>query len=127
MEVQRIKVLDIPVDLVEEQNLEEVILDLIAKPGTKQIVFLSVWDLLRARRKKDYYQCIQNADLILPISKSILKGARFLKTQVPVRYNPFTAIISGMPIDTSATTRFLPKGISAQTMNGAISTISGAT
>jgi len=98
MEVQRIKVLDVPVDIVEEQDLEEVVLDLIAKPGTKQIVFLSIWDLLRARRKKDYYQCISNADLILPISKSILKGARFLKKQVPVRYNPFTAIISILSI-----------------------------
>ena len=94
MAIQRIKVLGVPVDVCAPQDLEEKILDLVAQPGTKQIVFLSVWDLLRARRKGEYSRCVQNADLIIPISKSILKGAKFLKRTVPVRYNPFNAIIS---------------------------------
>ena len=68
---------------------------MIAKPGTKQIVFLSVWKLLRARKKRgDFGMCIKSADLILPISKSILSAARFLKLPVPERYNPFTATIN---------------------------------
>ncbi|MBR6081074.1 MAG: WecB/TagA/CpsF family glycosyltransferase [Treponema sp.] len=94
MAIQRIKVLDVPVDICEAQDIEEKILEMEAQPGTKQIVFLSVWDLLRARRKGDYARCVQNADLILPISKSILKGAKKLKQPIPVRYNPFNAIIS---------------------------------
>ena len=32
--------------------------------------------------------------MVLPVSKSILRGARFLKKNVPVRYNQFTAVIS---------------------------------
>ena len=71
MAIQRIKVLDVPVDICEVQDIEEKILELEAQPGTKQIVFLSVWDLLKARRKGDYARCVQNADLILTISKSI--------------------------------------------------------
>ncbi len=94
MAIQRIKVLDVPVDICEVQDIEEKILELEAQPGTKQIVFLSVWDLLKARRKGDYARCVQNADLILPISKSIIKGAKKLKQPIPVRYNPFNAIIS---------------------------------
>ena len=94
MAIQRIKVLDVPVDICEVQDIEEKIMEMEAQPGTKQIVFLSVWDLLRARRKGEYSRCVQNADLILPISKSILKGAKKLKKPVPVRYNPFNAIIS---------------------------------
>lgn len=94
MAVQRIKLLGVPVDILPPQDMETEILELLAKPGTKQIVFLSVWDLLRARRRGDYGQCVCDADLVLPVSKSILRGARFLKKDVPVRYNQFTAVIS---------------------------------
>lgn len=94
MAVQRIKLLGVPVDILPPQDMETEILELLAKPGTKQIVFLSVWDLLRARRRGDYSQCVRDADLVLPVSKSILRGARFLKKDVPVRYNQFTAVIS---------------------------------
>ena len=94
MAVQRIKLLGVPVDILPPQDMETEILELLAKPGTKQIVFMSVWDLLKARRKNDYAQCVREADLVLPVSKSILRGARFLKKEVPVRYNQFTAVIS---------------------------------
>lgn len=94
MAVQRIKLLGVPVDILRPQDMETEILELLAKPGTKQIVFMSVWDLLKARRKNDYAQCVREADLVLPVSKSILRGARFLKKEVPVRYNQFTAVIS---------------------------------
>ncbi len=94
MAVERIELLGVPVDILQPQDVETEILELLAKPGTKQIVFLSVWDLLKARRKNDYAQCVRDADLVLPVSKSILRGARFLKKNVPVRYNQFTAVIS---------------------------------
>ncbi|MBQ8013763.1 MAG: WecB/TagA/CpsF family glycosyltransferase [Treponema sp.] len=90
----RIELLGVPVDVCRQENLEDEIMKILEKPGTKQIVFLSVWDLLKARnKKKDFGDCLRNADLILPVSKSILKGARFLRLDVPVRYNPFTAVI----------------------------------
>ncbi len=93
MAIQRILVAGVPVDICEPQNLEAEILEILAKPGTKQIIFLSIWDLLKARRKGDFSECVKNADLVLPISKSILKGAKFLKKPVPCRYNPFDAVI----------------------------------
>ena len=46
MGIQRIKILDVPVDILRPEDLEIEILELLAKPGTKQIVFLSIWDLL---------------------------------------------------------------------------------
>lgn len=95
MAVQRIELLGVPVDVCRPEELETAILEMVAKPGTKQIVFLSVWKLLKARKKHgDFSQCIKSADLILPISKSILTAAKFLKLPVPVRYNPFSATIS---------------------------------
>ncbi len=98
MSIERISLLGVPVDICSPENLENEILELLAKPGTKQIVFLSIWNLLRARHKGDYADCIKSADLILPISKSILRGAKFLKLNVPVRYNPFDAVIQILSI-----------------------------
>lgn len=93
MSINRISLLGVPVDICSPENLENEILELLANPGTKQIIFLSIWNLLRARHKGDYGDAIKNADLIIPVSKSILKGAKFLKLDVPVRYNPFNAVI----------------------------------
>ncbi|MCR4900269.1 MAG: WecB/TagA/CpsF family glycosyltransferase [Treponema sp.] len=98
MSIERINLIGVPVDICEPDKMEAAILELLAKPGTKQIVFLSVWDLLKARRKNDFAECVRNADLVLPVSKSILRGARFLKKPVPVRYNPFTAVIQVLGI-----------------------------
>lgn len=96
---ERIFVLGVPVDICPPENLENEILELLAKPGTKQIVFLSVWNLLHARHKKsDFAEAVKKADLILPVSKSILKGAKFLKKNIPVRYNPFTCVIQILSI-----------------------------
>ena len=98
MFIERISLIGVPVDICQPENLENEILELLAKPGTKQIIFLSVWDLLKARHKVDFADCVKNADLIIPVSKSILKGAKFLKLPVPVRYNPFEAVIQILSI-----------------------------
>lgn len=98
MSIQRINLIGVPVDICRPEEMENEILELLAKPGTKQIIFLSIWDLLRARRRGDFSECVKNADLILPVSKSILKGAKFLKKDIPVRYNQFKAIIQILSI-----------------------------
>lgn len=98
MAVQRIKVLNVPVDIIHQEEMEQEVLALLEKPGAKQIIFLNIWDLLFARMNTEYLVCLQNADLVLPISKSIISGAKFLKQAVPVRYNPFSAIISILAI-----------------------------
>lgn len=92
--MERIEVLGVPVDICRPENLEAEVLELLAKPGTKQIVFLSIWGLLKARRRNTFSETVKNADLVIPISKSILKGAAFLKREVPERYNPFNALIN---------------------------------
>ena len=96
--IQRIDVCGVPVDILRQETLEQEILEILAKPGTKQIMFLSIWNLLKARHNKDYAETLRNADLIIPVSKSIIKGAKFLKRELPVRYNPFEAVISVLSI-----------------------------
>ena len=96
--IERIKVCGVPVDVLRPENLEEEILEILAKPGTKQIVFLSVWNLLKATGKSEHAECVRKADLVIPVSKSILSGAKFLKQTVPVRYNPFEAVITVLSV-----------------------------
>lgn len=98
MSIQRISFLGVPVDICPPENLEAEVLEMLAKPGTKQVVFLSIWDVLKARGRGDFIECLKTADLIIPISKSIIKGAKFLKKDIPVRYNPFEAVIQIMTI-----------------------------
>lgn len=98
MSVKRISLLGVPIDVCNPEELESEVLELLAKPGTKQIIFLSIWDFIKARRKGDFAESVKNADLVLPISKSILKGAKFLHCDIPVRYNPFEAVIQILSI-----------------------------
>lgn len=90
MAVERISLLGVPLDIVPPEELETQILEVLARPGTKQIIFLTVWDFLKARKKRgDFPSCVRDADLVLPISKSLLKACSKLGKNVPVRYNPF--------------------------------------
>ena len=93
--MKRIELLGVPIDICQPEELEGEFMKILEKPGTKQIVFLSVWDLIKARNtKRDFCKCVAEADLILPVSKSILGGAKFLKMEeIPIRYNPFDVTI----------------------------------
>ena len=91
--VKRIDFLGLPLDVVRPEHLEELIFELIEQPGIKQIFFLTIWDVLRAKIDTEFRLCIQNASLVLPVSRSLSSGINFLcKTKV-VRYYPFKALI----------------------------------
>jgi len=94
MQCERINFLGVPVDILKEEDIEQVILDLLDAKKVSHIVFLSTWDVLKGRDNKEFKKMLEEASLIIPISKSIIKGARFLKRPVPIRYSPFDAILS---------------------------------
>ncbi len=89
----RINFLSVPVDVVEQDELGKELMNLVHSGEVNQICFVSIWDVLRARSNSEYLNCLKKAALILPVSKSIVSGAAFLKLPVPVRYNPFSAVI----------------------------------
>jgi N-acetylglucosaminyldiphosphoundecaprenol N-acetyl-beta-D-mannosaminyltransferase len=91
---ERIEILKVPVDTVSYENFEQVIFDLLKRNTAANIVLLSVWDLLRARRKGEFQNYVRNAALVIPISKSIVNGARFLTGKTPVRYMPFNFVVN---------------------------------
>ena len=96
----RVTLLKIPLDIVKPEELPKIISNLIKEknPPDQQngqnIVLLSLWDLLRARRNKEYYKYINDAALVIPISKSIVTGLKFLTGQKVYRYMPFKFIVS---------------------------------
>lgn len=98
MEIERVSVAGVGVDVVPPEEFENAIMKVIEAPGEKEIIFLNLWDLLKARHKGEFQNLVKNAALVLPTSKSILKGAAFLKERVPARYNPFPTVINILSI-----------------------------
>jgi N-acetylglucosaminyldiphosphoundecaprenol N-acetyl-beta-D-mannosaminyltransferase len=98
VKTSRVKLLTVPVDIVNSDELEPLVYDLLAAQEPQNIVLLSLWDLLRARRNSEYRGFIQRAALVIPISKSLVAGARFLTGKTPVRYMPFDFVISLLTI-----------------------------
>lgn len=93
MAVERIQLMKVPIDILNPEDIEEVAMDLLKKEGIQQIVFLTLWDFLKARRNNEFRELVLNASLVLPVSKSLVSAARFLKLNTPVRRRSFDVII----------------------------------
>jgi N-acetylglucosaminyldiphosphoundecaprenol N-acetyl-beta-D-mannosaminyltransferase len=96
--IERISLLKVPLDIAPQERMPEIIFDLLKSRQGGNIILLSLWDLLRARRNEEYRSFVQGASLIIPISKSLVGGARFLTGKTPVRYMPFDFVISVLTI-----------------------------
>ncbi|MEI6876985.1 MAG: glycosyltransferase, partial [Spirochaetota bacterium] len=86
--VNRVTILGVPVDILPVEGIDELVVRF-ADGKNHQIVLLSLWDLMRARRVGEFRTMIAGASLVLPISVAITKGARFLRKAEPIRYMPF--------------------------------------
>lgn len=86
---ERVSLLKVPIDIVEPDQLGVLAFHLLLEGKPQNIVLLSLWDLLRARRNAEYREYVKNASLVIPISKSIVSGIRFLLGKRAVRYMPF--------------------------------------
>lgn len=94
--VERIRFLKVPLDLVPPERLGDVVLELAACGEPRQIVLLSLRDFLRARRNGEYRDYVEGAALIVPISKAIVGGVRFLHGKTPSRYMPFDFVVQAL-------------------------------
>jgi N-acetylglucosaminyldiphosphoundecaprenol N-acetyl-beta-D-mannosaminyltransferase len=102
-QIERLTVLKVPLDIVDPESLAPAVYRLLASNEVQptegaNIVLLSLWDLLRARRSGEYRNFIMGASMVIPISKSLIGGARFLTGRTPARYMPFDFIISLLTI-----------------------------
>jgi N-acetylglucosaminyldiphosphoundecaprenol N-acetyl-beta-D-mannosaminyltransferase len=96
--IERISLLNVPLNIVAPEQLEDVVYELL-KTGTGQdVVLLSLWDLLRARSNYEYRPFVLRSTLVIPIARSLVRGARFLKKKKVHRYMPFDFVISLLSI-----------------------------
>jgi N-acetylglucosaminyldiphosphoundecaprenol N-acetyl-beta-D-mannosaminyltransferase len=95
---ERLDFLKVPLDIVQPEDMAGIISELLAAGEGRNIVLLSLWDLLRARRNGEYRAYILSAALVLPISKSLVGGARFLTGKKLIRYMPFDFIVDVLSI-----------------------------
>lgn len=92
-EIERISFLKVPVDILPEDKIEEVFKSMSEDGGRHQVVLINFFDMMRARRSKDYMKTLQEAGLVLPTSGSILRGIKFLGKTEAYRYRPFDFVI----------------------------------
>jgi N-acetylglucosaminyldiphosphoundecaprenol N-acetyl-beta-D-mannosaminyltransferase len=92
LKLSRIAILGVPLDVLPEEGFEDLVASL--EDGTNhQIILLSVWDLMRARKRAEFRTMVAGASLVIPISLSIIKAAHFLKRTEPKRYQPFDFVV----------------------------------
>ena len=93
MATTRIGLLSVPLDVLPDEEIEQTVMELLTKDKPQHIVFITVWDLLKARRNAEFKEMLEQTALCLPLSKSLLKAANFLKLPVPLRRDSFDMII----------------------------------
>lgn len=91
--VEQINCLKVKISNISTEDLPEVLYTLLDSGASHHIVLLSLWDLLRARKNNEYRSYVQSATLVIPISKSIVGGIRFLTGKTVHRVMPFEFFI----------------------------------
>ena len=93
MNKTRIYVLGLPIDIVNNNCLPELIEELYRMPGNKQILLLNFHDFMKAQFNLNFRKIVFNSALILPVSRKIIWAAKFLRLQKPYLYYPYDFII----------------------------------
>ena len=91
--VRRIYIHKVPVDIVHPQELPDTLATLSKSKTGAQIVFIRSWDLVWAHYSPIRLKILNDAALVLPVSRMIRSMARFLRQPSPHCYYPFDTII----------------------------------
>ena len=90
---RRIDFLSVPVHDLPEENLDAAVREMLERGGKHQIVLVETWDLIRARHSHERARILQEASLVIPVTRGTGRVCRFLKRPVPATYMPFDFII----------------------------------
>ena len=91
--IKRIDFLKVPIDILPEEDIEEVFKTFAEDGRAHQIVLVNFFDLMRARRSKEFMKTLQHSSLVIPTALSIWRGINFLKKGPSFRYRPFDFVI----------------------------------
>ena len=92
----RYDIMRVGIDLLDESLIAPAIDQLVEKDEPAQIVLLRWWDFMRARRNRKYRACLTEADLVLPVSRSLAVAATALRGVRLPRYMPFDLVIRAL-------------------------------
>ncbi len=95
-EAERLDVMRVPVDSLDEDHIALAIDQLVAADEVSHIVIIRWWDYMRARRDQSYRSLLRSASLVLPVSKSIVHASHWLRSVRPTRYMPFDLVIRSL-------------------------------
>ena len=96
--LERINLMKVPLDILQEDAIEEVVKTLAGDGMRNQIVFLDFIEFMKSRRDPERQRMLKEAALVLPVSQTLLRGSRFLKKGTLHRYMPFEFVIRLMGI-----------------------------
>lgn len=94
----RLNILTVPLDILSEDQIEQRIDELLDGSSQHQIVLLDLWHFMKARGSTEYAKSVRTAAVVIPTSKLVTLGARFLTGRVVHRYLPFDFIIKLLTI-----------------------------
>jgi N-acetylglucosaminyldiphosphoundecaprenol N-acetyl-beta-D-mannosaminyltransferase len=89
----RIRILDVPVDCVDEQQALKAIASFLADGERHQLVFLNLRNLFKGRRDPEFRRLLREASLILPVHPALGRASRWLRRVKLTVYSPFSFII----------------------------------
>ena len=90
---KRITLLNVPLDIVTDDELDERVEAMLADGEKHQIVLLSLWDFMRARGGNDRAKAMRTSSLILTSSKMVAMGVKYIRHRNIPRYMPFDFVI----------------------------------
>lgn len=92
--MKRHKLLTINVDSIGPEEIYDKILSLMSLDRPSHIVLLDTYLLMKAQFSRELFIVINTADLVIPISRGIKRGLKFLRKDVEKVYNYYNFLIT---------------------------------
>ena len=90
---KRITILHIPIDILNEDDLEQAVKEILGEESPSRICFISYRDIIKAQFSREYMDCLRSSRLNISITPALTFAARYLKRELAVIFNPFTFVI----------------------------------
>ena len=85
--------LTVPLDEIDQESAIRALRGFLTDGGRHQIVLLSAMGVLKARKDPEYRRCLQDASLVLPVSRFIATCMRFIGLGHPPRFSAFEFVV----------------------------------
>ncbi len=89
----RIRLLNIPLDCLDEQQALKAVESFLTDREGHQIVFLNLRNLFKGRRDVEFRRCLREASLVLPVYPGLVRATRWLRKLTLTAYSPFSFVI----------------------------------